>query len=562
MATVPRLGNPVQQAGLPNVRMRDASQGVDSFGGGQKVAEGFQASARVAQVGSELIQQEKKKADSIQLTQAYADAVKAKNDLMYNPKTGAVGRKGKEAFGAMDEYLPQFDQKMQEIEDGLGDDGQKAMFNEIKIKQKMDFDGDLQRHIFKESMEFEQETMTKGLEAAREDAIMNYQTPGKIAESIEVQKAFIISHAANNGRSPEWTEMALKTAESQTHKDVIERLLANGEDQTASLYYNKVRESIKGDDATDLEKSLEEGSLRGNSQRVSDELIVKYGSLSSAMKAVREIDDPKLRDSVQDRVRSEFAFREQENKRYLDTLEVNALNILDSTKGDLHAIPPQHWTKFDRPTRSGLEAYASNKKNGLATKTDIEKYYQLKELAGNPATRDKFLSQDFNLMKFAPYLSESDMKDFIDVQTKGRQGDTKELDGWRSDRDIIVGSFQAMNMKPDKDPEKFQMFAQKTDERVAQESQRLGRKLTNGEVQAIADDLRVEVTTNKAFFGMWNTKKKVYELDGTEKTLEIDIDDVPAREKKKIVESLRRNGKTVNNQNILQYYTKGLNRGS
>lgn len=561
MATVPRLTNNVQQAAMSGAKMRDVAQGVDSFGGGQRVAEGFHAASRAASIGSELIIEEKKKADQVQLTQAYADAVKAKNDLMYNPKSGVVGRKGKEAFGAMDEYLPQFNTRMQEIEDQLGDDNQRAMFQDIKIKQKMDFDGDLQRHVFQESKAYDAETMTKGLEAAREDAILNYQTPGKVGESIATQKAFIMQHAANNGRSPEWTEMALKTAESQTHKDVIERLLANGEDMTASTYYKTVKDSFTGNDVTDLEKTLEEGSLRGNSQRMSDELIVKHGSLSSAMKSVRDIEDPKLRDSVQDRVRGEFAFRESENKKYIDTLERGAYDSLDGSNGDLTKIPPQHWTKFDGSSRSSLKAYADRKKNGLATETDIEKYYQLKELAGNPSTADKF--KDLNLMKFKPYLNDSDMKKLIEIQTDFKaKGKSETLDGWRSDRDIVVGSFQAMNMKQDKDPEKFQMFAQKTDERIAQESQRLGRKLTNSEVQKVADDLKVEVITNKSFFGMWNTKKKVYELDGTEKTLEVDADDIPARERKKIVESLQRNGKAVNNQNILQYYTKGLNRGS
>lgn len=559
MATVPRLTNNVQQAPLSGAKMRDVSQGVDSFGGGQRVAEGFQAASRAANVATDFIVQEKKKADQVQLTQAYADAVKAKNDLMYNPKSGAVGRKGKEAFGAMDEYLPQFDTRMQEIEDRLGDDNQKAMFKDIRIKQKMDFDGDLQRHVFQESKAYDAETLTKGLEAAREDAILNYQTPGKVGESIATQKAFILQHAANNGRSPEWTEMALKTAESQTHKDVIERLLANGEDMTASTYYKTIKGSVTGDDATGLEKALEEGSLRGNSQRMSDDMIAKYGSLGSAMKAVRQIEDPKLRDSVQDRVRGEFAFREQENKKYVDTLERGAYDVLDRTNGDLTRIPPQDWTKFDGASRSALKSYADRKKNGLATETDIEKYYNLKELAGNPATANKF--RDLNLMKFKPYLNEADMKKFIEIQTDFKaKGKSDTLDGWRSDRDIVVEAFQAMKMKPDKDPEKFQKFAQMTDERMARESQRLGRKLTNDEVQKIVDDTKVKVITDKGFF--YDTKKRLFELDGTEKNLEVDFKDIPVREREKIVDFLKRNGKEATNDNIIQWYTKGLNRGS
>jgi hypothetical protein len=541
--------------------VKDATQGIETFGGGQRVAQGFQAASQAAEIGADFIAKEREKADKVQLTQAYADAVKAKNELMYDPKSGAIARRGKDAFGAMDEYLPKFDQRMKEIEDRLGNDSQKAMFQEIKIKQKMDFDGDLQRHVFKESQEYDAETLTKGLEAAREDALMNYQTPGKISESIAVQKAFILNHAANNGRSPEWTEMALKTAESQTHKDVIERLLANGEDQAASTYFSKVKESLKGDDATDLEKALEEGSLRGNSQRLSDEIIVKHGSLGSALKAVRQIEDPKLRDAVQDRVRSEFSIREQENNKYIATLERSAYDILDGTQGDLTKIPPQHWSRFDGGTRAALKRYAEDKRLGVATKTDIEKYYYLKELAGNPATQDAF--RDINLMKFKPYLSESDLKEFIKAQTDFKtKGKSDTLDGWMSDRDIILTGFKEMGMKPDKDPEKFQQFSRMTDDRVAREAQRLGRRLTNAEMRKIVDDAKVEVITSRGFFGLWNTKKRMFELDGTEGALEIDIDDIPQAEKKKITDALLRNGKAVNEKNILEWYTKGLNRGS
>jgi hypothetical protein len=556
MPTVPTLNRPVQDAALPNARVKDLTS-VETFGGGERVAAGFRASTQLAQQGAEIIENEAKRADQIQLTQAYADAMKAKNDLMYNPKSGAVTRKGRDSFGAMEEYLPQFDQRMQEIEDRLGNDRQKGLFAEIKTKQKVDFDGDLQRHIFKESQEYDAETLKYGLDAAREDALLNYQTPGKVGESIFAQKALVMNHAKNNGRSPEWTEMTLKKIESDTHKDVMERMLANGEDMKASIYFQTVKESLTGDTATALEKSLEEGSLRGNSQRIVDGLVQKHGSLTSAMREVRQIEDPKLRDYTQDRLKSEFSLREAEKKNYIENLERGAYDIVDKT-GDLRQIPPSQWSQFDGGTRAALKRYAEEKRGGGSIKTDMETYYNLKELAGDPATRKEF--ENLNLMKFKDKLSDADMKSFISAQTGSKSGDgkaKKELDGWRTDTQIVTDAYSAMGLdkKSKSGKEKYQQFANRVEQEQIAMQEKLGRKLNNTEMQEITDKLKIQVITEKGFF--FDTKKRLFEVDPN--AGEYEVTEVPPKDRMEIERVLRKYNKPVTESAILELFTKGLN---
>ena len=558
MPSVPTLNDNVNQVGLSKQRFTDNTS-IETFGGGQRTQQGFAAAGAMVKAGTDLIIEEKKKADGVQLTQAYADAVKAKNQLMYDPKSGAINKRGQDAFGINDEYMPQFDAAMDEIEGRLGNDEQKAMFKEIRIKQKMDLDGDFQRHVFKESQAFENETMKYGIEAAREDGILNFQTPGKVGESITTQKALILNYAKNSGKSPEWTEMALKGAESDTHKDVLGRMLANGDDLMAQTYFKTVKDSLTSDTLISMEKAVEEGSIRGGSQRIVDNLINKYGSYSAAMKEVKEMDlDPKLRDATQDRLRSEFSIKEQEKNKFLSNMERGAYDILDKSNGDITQIPPTQWTQFDGSTRSALKRYADDKRAGIAAKTDIEKYYYLKELAENPETRDQF--QQFDLMKMKPYLSETDMKKFIDVQTEVKKGKTDTLDGWRSDSIIVQQAFRDMGKDVKSDSEEFAQFGRRVEQEQIAMQQKLGRKLNNNEMEQITDRLKINVITERGL--LWDTKKRAFEVDLKRDTFDLDIDDVPANEKAAITDALKRNNRPVTTENILKYFRQGITSAS
>lgn len=554
MPAVPRLNQPVQQNALSKARVQDSTS-LETFGGGERVAQTFKALGQTGSIIAEIGKEERNKADKIQVTQAYADAVKAKNQLMYDPKSGAINKRGQDAFGVMDEYMPQFEQRMGEIESRLTDGNQKEMFKEIRIKQQMDFDGDLQRHTFKEAQEFENETMKYGIDAAREDAVLNFQTPGKVGEAVAAQKGLIANYAQSTGKSPEWLAMATKEAESSTHKDIMSRMLANGDDMMASTYLKTVKETLTADTLTQMEKAVEEGSLRGSSQRIVDGMIGKYGSYSAAMKEVKNMDlDPKLRDATADRLRSEFTIKEQEKNKYLGNLERGAYDILDKNGGDVTQIPPTQWTQFDGSTRSALKRYADDRRSGVSAKTDIEKYYMLKELAENPETRNDF--QKFDLMKMKPYLSETDMKKFIDAQTETKKGNNATLDGWRSDSMIVNQAFQDMGKSPSKDAEEFSLFSRKVEQEQVIMQDKLGRKLTNNEMQEVTDRLKIDVITKRGTF--WDTKQKLYKADPAAQ-LEVDIDDVPPKDKAEITAALQARKRPVTNENILKYFTQGMN---
>jgi hypothetical protein len=551
-AIVPRLKSNIQDAATPNAQVRDVSD-IAAFGGGQSAAQAASATQGVLKEAGDMVLTQRKQADDLAITQAYEKAVRAKNDLMWNPKDGAYTKKGQDAFAVTSTYKPMYDKTLDEIEGGLANDNQKAMFKGIRSKQSLDFDGDLQRHTFQEVQRFDDETTSSGLKTAQEDAVYNFQTPGKVGESIAQQKALIIAHAQRNGKSGEWVQEKVMDATSQTHTQVIDRMLANGDDRMATTYYNTVKSQVTGTDATKLEKALEEGSMRGESQRRSDQIISQYGSnMTNALAEARKIDDPKLRDATTERVKSEINLREAAKDDYVKKIYQQASNTIDKN-GTVDAISPGVWSQFSVGEKSALKAYADHVREGTKPTTDMSTYYSLKDIAENPATRDKFKQMD--LLKLQHKLSPSDLKSFIDIQTEAKNGKTDTLDGWRSDSEIVKGSMEAAGISVKDNKEKYDAFARQVDEQQQIMQQKLGRKLNNQEMQQVVDNLLVKGITSRGFF--LDTKKSLYEVKPGEK-FEVDAKDVPASERSKIEAALKANGKPVTDANVLFYYTKKL----
>lgn len=125
MARVPTYQPNQVQANLGSTPQVDVRTSQQAFGGGGQVAEA--ASQAVDSVANTFIQY-RVQADEIAVTEADAKASAITNDLIFNPQKGFMSKKGKDAFGIEDQYVPEFDKSMNEIEAGLSNDRQRAFF--------------------------------------------------------------------------------------------------------------------------------------------------------------------------------------------------------------------------------------------------------------------------------------------------------------------------------------------------------------------------------------------------------------------------------------------------
>lgn len=266
MPVVPKYDSPqIQQAPIPGARFNTEAP-LAAFGGGQAQQGVNNAIDAAAGDVFKIAAKEKETADDTATKKAYADALTVKNNLIYDPQSGVMTRKGQDALGVVDEYQPKFKKSLDDIENGLANQDQKDQFQSIRAAQEAEFNGSLQKHIATESQVFAEQTNKAALEASMNDAVLNYHNPGAVEKNIETQKAIILSRARDQGIEGPIADQQISDVTSKTYTAVIGRMLANGDDQTAQKFYEANKDKITdAADATAIEKSLESSKTASES---------------------------------------------------------------------------------------------------------------------------------------------------------------------------------------------------------------------------------------------------------------------------------------------------------
>jgi hypothetical protein len=572
MPTVPTYDEPlVRQAAIPGVRA-PVDAPIEAFGGGQAAQNLFQASGVVAREASELAIQEKQKADDLVTAEAFTKTVQKRNELFWDPKSGAMAKRGKDAFGVVTEYGKAFDTFADEIEKGFANEDQRQMYRKMRLREKAEFDAQLHQHLFRESKEFEKTTIEAGLATQREDAVLNYQAPGfdgqpfgKVRESIRMQETFIMKQAADNGLPADWVKLKVQEAASKTHMGVLDRMLANGQDQAAKEYYEKFRDGFSGADVANVEKALEVSSIRGESQRQSDTLWDKArGDLKTALEQATKISDPKVREETEQRIRQkahddDAARRQRQEQTYLAVS-----NIIERTKGKERGSELQ-WMTLSPEERKAAEARQQQLLEGKQPVTNWGRYYDLKQIASNATTREEFLR--LNLLTERSSMADTEFKELVNLQAALRRGDedvAKKLDGYRTKSQIVDGALSSIGIDPTPsthggdESQKVQRFRRMVDEEIQLTQKRTGKELTNEEVQGIVDRLLVEGVKKRGW--IWDDKARVFEVEPGE-SLEIGVKDIPDAQRRTIETVLRERKIPVTDENIIRYFNLRVSRG-
>ncbi len=257
MITVPRYDSPqVEAQGIPNAHV-DAPASAEAFGGGASNAGVFQATGQAASETRRVYVEAKGQADDLAVQDALQKTVKLRNTLLLDPNTGAMTKKGKDAFGVVNEYTPQFDEQADKISETLSNPEQKAMYSKLRGQQATDLNTSLQSHIFTESQKYDDEVTNSGVIAQRDDAVLNYQEPGRIAQSLKMQTALLQSRGQRLGLPDDAVKLAVEDSVSKTHAAVVQRMLANDQIDQAEQYFKVNKAGFDATDVTNVEKSLE-----------------------------------------------------------------------------------------------------------------------------------------------------------------------------------------------------------------------------------------------------------------------------------------------------------------
>jgi hypothetical protein len=540
----------VQESALPSNRV-DARVAEGAFG----VAEAKAIGGAIEQAGK-IVKDYTDYADQIKIMEAEGRATALETRLLYDKDVGALNQKGKNSFGLPDTVKADYIKGIEDIRKDLNE-RQKQAFEKIVVNKGLGIDRTIQKHVSNEMLSYDTQETESYLQTKRDAAVAAYNDPQKVQGLIEDQQLALMAHAQRHGLPSEWVKTKAEGAASQTHATVLQMMMNNGDDLGAEAYYTANKDFFIGKDKIAAEKDLEISSLRGRGQRTSDAIIAKGLSMSEAMEEARKVEDPKLRDETVRRVSEIYVQKRQAERLDLEQSHIAATDLIEK-HGTVDAIPPSVWNKFSLSERSSLIRYADAKTSGKNIKTNWETYYEFKTMASSPELRQSFMEK--NLYKHRDQFADAEFKELVNMQTQLRGGKSpKELDGYRTDSMIVADALKEIKIKPGS--KEGVLFHRKVDDEIMAFQDRTGKKASNKDVQQIVDLLRIRGVTEPGVF--WGTKKYNFERIPGEK-FDVKAADIPKEERGKIEEALRRSNLPVNDQAVLELYTRKMrvNRGS
>lgn len=550
MPTVPRYSQQTVNPDAIRPAYSNTNFTDEMFGGGrvaQKLSEGLQA-------GENLLEEYNR----VKATEAVTKAEDEIQRLMYDPENGALNKRGVNAFEAAKKAR----EEMVKVQSQVGKDLNfmaRAKFDQVFQSRFQDYDKKLMAHEAQEQEEVDKQVTFSFIESEQNIAVRDFNDVERVQRSLVNQADQLERYGKRMGLPTEAVKNAILEAHSKTHTGIVERLLNEGQDLKAKAWFDQNRAAFAEKDALKVAKDLEEGMLRGEGQRRSDKIMLEAGdSLGQALARAREIEEPRLRDEVESRLKANYAVKEKVKNDQIERMHKTATDIIEQT-ASIDKIPPAIWRQFSLSERRQLKEYAMARATGRDTPTDLTTWYDLKTLAANPETRPQFLEE--NLLRYRGRLGAKEFKELANLQMKLRNGDEgagRTLDGYRSDAMIVNDALAAMDIRsdtkaPQKEKERASRFRKMVDEELISFQLQNGRKANNNELQAIVDRLRIKGRTERGW--IWDTEKFLFEVEPNEQ-FEIDVSEIPPQERIKIEEALRANNMPVTDTEVLNLFIR------
>ncbi len=556
----------VQQAPLPGLRT-GVSAPVEAFGGGREAEDVHQEIQGGLGEAERIAQEEKYQADQIAVMKQAAALTAEQTRLLYHPKTGALNRRGENAFGAPKEVNESWQKTVTDLEKGLVGDRQKMAFRRMALDKQGDIDRALQQHVSVEKRRYDDDTTKAFVGASSNAAVEAYGDPMEVTKQLTTQDAALRDYARRSGMSPDATNQLINETQSRTVRDVIFRALEKGEDIRAKEYLEAgARDFLKGDDLVKVEQAVDKWSTAGRATRLIDGFMAEATSFKELMGKARGIKEDGVRAEAERYAKTRWAEHEFEQREAKNARFTNAYAAIDNS-GDQaespeQAVGPTIWTSItDGKDREELTKAWRIKRGLEAPSTDNAVYYALKTMGANEDTRAEFLSE--NLLRYRSKLTQQDFQELANFQAGLINKDskaTKEAEGYLSKEQTI--NQMAETIKDKGQRVEFKTFID-GEIRRWQQGQPDPKKLPpKDEIEKMMRDV---IKEKGGYFGLGKSSRVFSaptnaELMDVENRKQDALQAIAAQdpaEIPKIIEALERNKIPVTPERILELYEKG-----
>jgi hypothetical protein len=544
---MPRMPVYTQQTTADGPGLAANASGVRVVG----VGEGLERFGRALEQVGNKVQAER---DELAIMEADRALNEWETSTLYDPEKGMLTRNGKAAQGASVEARTAFKQQVDTLGAKLGPRA-AAQFRKLAATREQDIVRTLSRHELNQLASYSDAETKAYIQGSVEAAANNYTDPERTEGELIRQRAAIVTNAERLGLPPAVMQQQLEAAHSATRAAVIDRMLATGDYAGAETYYGKHADQIDGEQHARLQESIRRGTLRGKSQETADQLVT--GGRVAALKAARAIDDPEMRDAVENRVSSHFAERDRIEAEAEKSVRESAWQAVESA-GTLDVLTPQQLAVLSRDgyTLNQMENRMDAKRAGRAPKSDPATIDRLQRLAYQDAagfmaydlTKD-YGTLDFQARQQFGNLQAAIKKDGATADAVVRLRTTNQMadDRLRNQLKIDVGEKASAREK-----DIALQFRTRFQQELVAKQLETGRKPNALEEAEILDRMTIEGRATDWF----GTSTRAFQAGS-------DPDwraaEVPAADRAEIVDALKRRGnKKPTEEQIAALYARSL----
>lgn len=189
------------------------------------------------------------------------------NEYLYNPESGALNARGRNAFGLPEQSLSDFDKRASEVAANLNNDRQRQAFQKTVQARRAQIQSTVNRHVSRETEVYASEQTQSYVQRSREAAALNYNDPERIGMEIERQWGAIYAQGRREGWSPEAMATAREQAVSNTQRVVLEQIMARDPGAAMRRYAQVAPEMLLADRQA-LAPAIKQVSIRQQARSV------------------------------------------------------------------------------------------------------------------------------------------------------------------------------------------------------------------------------------------------------------------------------------------------------
>ena len=325
------------------------------------------------------------------------------------------------------------------IETGLNTDEQRLAFTQDSDALTLRVGVDVFRHVSGQRRALDQEETDAAVTNSINDAIAfaNDRTPlgaRRIGESIQNIRRVITQHCDRVGLGEETCEQMLEDNVSKAHEGVVRRMVDLGDDRLARVYYDELKSEILGSQRGGLERALELGSVKGESQRAVEDIRARADTLDDQLALARaELEGP-TEDEVVRRLKvratedvERVAVRSEEaNKQAYQTI---------FNGGAVDDLSSEYLSTLSGPQLSNLLTFEAQLKRRTGTvESDSVEYQRLLQLA--QADPEKFV--EFDLYTVVSKMNRAEFNFIGKLRDEMRKGEETTIRDSIFTRDQVI----------------------------------------------------------------------------------------------------------------------------